>query len=97
VLWFLASSGLRLCLRLIGSFSSTYGSVGAVIAILIGDEVNSIIEQAAARAGDAEAKLPGEKAPGEREYEHRDESDRHHHAAGDRTFQVWIARIKQRF
>jgi len=74
--WFLASLGLRLYLRVYDSYSTTYGSLGALIvlliwfylfgaAILIGGEVNSIIEQAAARAGDPEAKLPGEKAPGE--------------------------------
>jgi membrane protein len=78
LLWFLTSLGLRLYLGIIDSYRSTYGSVGAVIAlmtwfylfgtvILIGGEVNSIIEQAAARAGDPEAKLPGEKAPGERQ------------------------------
>ena len=77
VLWFAASVGLRLYLTFVGSYSSTYGSVGAVIAlmlwlylfgsaILIGGELNSIIEQAAARAGDPEAKLPGETAPGQR-------------------------------
>ena len=76
VVWFLASLGLRLYLRVYDSYSTTYGSLGALIvlliwfylfgaAILIGGEVNSIIEQAAARAGDPEAKLPGEKAPGE--------------------------------
>ena len=53
-----------------------YGSLGAVIilmlwfymtgvTILIGGEVNAIIEQAAARAGDPEAKAAGEKLPDE--------------------------------
>ncbi len=52
------------------------GSLGAVIilllwfyltgaAILVGGEVNSEIEKAAAKAGEPEAKLPGEKSPGE--------------------------------
>jgi len=35
------------------------------VTILIGGEVNSIIEQAAARAGDPEAKAAGEKLPDE--------------------------------
>jgi membrane protein len=76
LLWFAASVGLRLYLRYFDRYSATYGSLGAVIilmlwlylfsaAILIGGEVNSIIEQAAARAGDPEAKLPGEREPGE--------------------------------
>jgi membrane protein len=78
MLWLLASFGLRLYLHFFNSFPATYGSLGAVMvlmlwlylfgtAILIGGEVNSIVEQSAARAGDPEAKLPGEKAPGETE------------------------------
>ena len=76
LVWVAASLGLRLYLRFFDAYSTTYGSLGALIvlmiwfylfgaAILIGGEVNSIIEQSAARAGDPEAKLPGEKAPGE--------------------------------
>jgi membrane protein len=76
LLWFLASLGLRLYLRFFDVYSKTYGSLGALIvlmvwfylfgiAILIGGEANSVIEQAAAMAGNPEAKLPGEKAPGE--------------------------------
>ena len=76
LVWFAASLGLRLYLRFFDVYSTAYGSLGALIvlmiwfylfgaAILIGGEVNSIIEQSAARAGDPEAKLPGEKAPGE--------------------------------
>jgi membrane protein len=78
LLWLLASFGLRLYLQLFNSFPAMYGSLGAVMvlmlwlylfgtAVLIGGEVNSIVEQSAARAGDPEAKLPGEKAPGEAE------------------------------
>jgi membrane protein len=77
LLWLLASLGLRLYLHFFDTYDSTYGSLGALIvlmiwfylfgaAILVGGKVNSIIEQAAARAGDPEAKLPGEKAPGEK-------------------------------
>ena len=73
VLWLLVSFGFRLYLHYFNSYSKTYGSLGAVIilmlwfyftgaAILIGGEVNSDIEAAAARAGVAEAKKEGEKS-----------------------------------
>jgi membrane protein len=75
-LWLLVSLGFRLYLRFFNSFNATYGSLGALIilmlwlyfsgaAILIGAEVNSEIEHAAARAGDFTLRLPGERAPGE--------------------------------
>jgi membrane protein len=75
VLWLLASAGLRLYLRLFDPYSAVYGSLGALMilmvwfylfgaAILIGGEVNSVLENAAAEEGDLNAKLPGEKAPG---------------------------------
>jgi membrane protein len=78
LLWLLASFGLRLYLELFSSFPAMYGSLGAVMvlmlwlylfgtAVLIGGEMNSIVEQSAACAGDPEAKLPGEKEPGEAE------------------------------
>jgi membrane protein len=73
-LWLLVSFGFRLYLHFFDSYSKTYGSLGAVIilmlwfyltgaAILIGGEVNSDIEAAAARAGAPKAKAKGEKAP----------------------------------
>jgi membrane protein len=73
-LWLLVSFGFRLYLHFFDSYSKTYGSLGAVIilmlwfyltgaAILIGGEVNSEIEAAAARAGAPKAKAKGEKAP----------------------------------
>ena len=73
-LWLAGSLGLRLYLGRFNSYSMLYGSLGAVVilmlwlylfgaAILIGGEVNSAIEHTAARAGDPEAKLPGEKSP----------------------------------
>ncbi|MEX2262897.1 MAG: YihY/virulence factor BrkB family protein [Bryobacteraceae bacterium] len=76
-LWLLASMGFRLYIAFFGEFNATYGSLGAVIilmlwfyltgmAILMGAEVNSVIEKAAAEHGDREARLPGEKYPGER-------------------------------
>ncbi len=75
-LWILMSIGFQFYLRFFNTYNATYGSLGAVIilmlwfyitgaAILIGAEVNSEIENAAAQAGDRNARLPGEKRPGE--------------------------------
>jgi membrane protein len=77
-LWLAGSLGFRLYLRYFNTYNAVYGSLGAVIilmlwfyltgaAILIGGEVNSEIERAAAAAGERDAKLPGEKSPGEKE------------------------------
>ena len=74
ILWLLVSFSFRLYLHYFNSYSKTYGSLGAVIilmlwfyltgaAILIGGEVNSDIEAAAAREGAPEAKKQGEKDP----------------------------------
>lgn len=73
-LWLLVSFSFRLYLHFFDSYSKTYGALGAVIvlmlwlyltgaAILIGGEVNSEIEHAAAKAGAPDAKKEGEKAP----------------------------------
>ena len=73
--WIAATALFRLYLAHFDSYSKTYGSLGAVIvlilwlylsgvAILVGGEVNSEIRQAAARAGVAEAEKNVE-APGE--------------------------------
>ena len=73
LLWAAASSGLRVYLHFFTSYSKTYGSLGAVIilllwfyvtglAFLIGGQINSTIEHAAAEHGHIEAKAPGEKA-----------------------------------
>ena len=73
VLWLLVSFAFRLYLHYFDSYSKTYGSLGAVIvlmlwfyftgaAILIGGEVNSDIEPAAAREGAPEAKKAGGKS-----------------------------------
>ncbi|MCP9495158.1 MAG: YihY/virulence factor BrkB family protein [Pyrinomonadaceae bacterium MAG19_C2-C3] len=75
-LWLLVSFGFNLYLSYFNSYSATYGTLGAVIilmlwfyftglAILIGGEVNSELENAAAESGDPTAKKSGEKAPGE--------------------------------
>jgi membrane protein len=77
-LWLLVSFGFKAYLSYFNSYSATYGSLGALIimmlwfyftgmAILIGGEINSEIENAAAKAGDPEAKEKGEKAPDENE------------------------------
>jgi membrane protein len=79
-LWLLVSFAFRLYLNYFDSYSATYGSLGALIimmlwfyltgaAILIGGEINSEIENAAAEAGAPDAKERGEKAPDEFERE----------------------------
>lgn len=73
-LWLAVSFGFRLYLSYFDSYSVTYGSLGAVIilllwfymtgaAILVGGKANAVIEHAAARRGEPEARLPGEKSP----------------------------------
>jgi membrane protein len=77
-LWILVSSIFRLYLRFFDTYSTTYGSLGAVmilllwlyltgVAILVGGEMNAVIEDAAARAGAPDAKERGETVPGENE------------------------------
>ena len=72
-MWILASGVLRIYLHFGNSYSKTYGSLGAVIilmlwfyvtglAFLIGGQINATIEHAAAEHGHPEAKLPGRKA-----------------------------------
>jgi len=73
LLWAGASAGLRGYLHFFNSYSRTYGSLGAVmililwfyitgLAFLIGGQINSTIEHAAAEHGHPEAKAPGQKA-----------------------------------
>lgn len=77
VLWVVVSIGFRIYLRYFDHYGATYGSLGAVIvlmlwfyftgaAILIGGEVNAEIESTAARHGAPDARLPGEKEPGDK-------------------------------
>ena len=77
VLWLLVSIAFRVYLQFFDSYSATYGSLGAVIilmlwlyftglAVLIGGEINSEIEHAAAKQGEPEAKEKGEKAPNQK-------------------------------
>lgn len=74
-LWAVVSFGLRVYLHFFNSYSKTYGSLGAVmilllwfyvtgVAILVGGEVNAEIENAAAKRGVPDAKEKGEKKPG---------------------------------
>jgi len=73
LLWTGASAALRGYLHFFNSYSKTYGSLGAVIilmlwfyvtglAFLVGGEINSTIEHAAAEHGHPEAKAEGRKA-----------------------------------
>ncbi len=72
-LWLVVSFGFRAYLYFFDTYSNTYGSLGAVIilmlwlyltgaAVLIGGEVNAVIEHAAAEAGDPDAKKEGERS-----------------------------------
>jgi len=71
-MWAIASVAMRLYLHFFDSYSKTYGSLGAVIILmlwfyltglsfLIGSQINATIEHAAAEHGHIEAKAPGEK------------------------------------
>jgi membrane protein len=73
-LWLAASFALKAYLHFFDRYSATYGSLGAVIILLLwfyvsgtsllfGAEINSVIEDAAAAAGEPDAKAKGEKAP----------------------------------
>ena len=77
-LWLLVSFAFKAYLSYFNSYSATYGSLGAVIilmlwfyftgaAILIGGEINSEIENEMAKQGAPDAKEKGEKSPGQKE------------------------------
>ncbi len=72
LLWIAASAGFRVYLHFSNTYSATYGSISAVIilmmwfyitalALIVGAEINAEIEHAAAERGRADAKLKGEK------------------------------------
>jgi membrane protein len=74
VLWIVASVVFKLYLSFSNTYSATYGSIGAVIilmlwfyvsglSLLIGGEINSEIEFAAAEHGDPQAKSRGQQNP----------------------------------
>src|SRR5438445_616013 len=76
LLWLAMSYGLRLYVSHFADYNATYGSIGGVIllmlwlylsgaALLLGAEINAVIEQAAAERGAADAKAEGEAVPGE--------------------------------
>lgn len=72
LMWATASVAMRIYLHFFDTYSKTYGSLGAVIVLmlwfyltglsfLIGSQINATIEHAAAEHGHVEAKAPGEK------------------------------------
>lgn len=72
LLWVAVSAALRVYLHFFDTYSATYGSLGAVIilmlwfyltalALLNGAETNAAVEHATAEHGRADAKLKGEK------------------------------------
>jgi membrane protein len=72
LVWLIASFGFRGYLHFFNTYSRTYGSLGAVmillvwfyvtgLAFLIGGEINAQIEHAAAERGHPEAKAEGQK------------------------------------
>ena len=74
VLWLAMSAGLRWYVAHFANYNATYGSIGGVIllmlwlylsgiALLLGAEVNSEIEHAAAARGAPDAKAAGESVP----------------------------------
>jgi membrane protein len=78
LLWLLISFAFKAYLSYFNSYSATYGSLGAVIilmlwfyftgiAILVGGEINSEIENEMARQGAPDAKEKGEKSPEQKE------------------------------
>jgi membrane protein len=78
VLWLLISFAFKAYLSYFNSYSATYGSLGAVIilmlwfyftgiAILVGGEMNSEIENEVAKQGAPDAKEKGEKSPNQKE------------------------------
>lgn len=73
LVWAVASGVLRVYLHFFNNYSKTYGSLGAVmilmlwfyltgLAFLVGGQINSTIEHAAAEHGHPEAKPAGQKA-----------------------------------
>jgi membrane protein len=75
-LWLLVSIAFRLYVQFFGSYSATYGSLGAVIilmlwlyftgaAVLIGGEINAEIEHAVAAPGEPVAKNKSDQTPQE--------------------------------
>jgi membrane protein len=75
--WIATAIAFRAYLERFNTYNRIYGQLGSVAilllwlyisgaAILIGGEVNAVIEHAAAERGDPRARAPGERKPGER-------------------------------
>ena len=75
LLWFALSMGLRIYLHYFPSYGAVYGTLGALLilllwlylssaALLIGGELNSAIENEAAHLGAPHARRSGERVPG---------------------------------
>ena len=73
LVWLVASAGLRVYLKFFNTYSAIYGSLGALmilmvwfylfgVAILVGGEVNSVLETAAAQCSGPHAALSAGKA-----------------------------------
>jgi membrane protein len=78
LLWLIISFAFKAYLSYFNSYSATYGSLGAVIilmlwfyftgiAILVGGEINSEVENEVAKQGAPDAKEKGEKSPIQKE------------------------------
>ncbi|HJT90183.1 MAG TPA: YihY/virulence factor BrkB family protein [Bryobacteraceae bacterium] len=81
-LWILSAVLFRIYLQHFNSYDRLYGPLSSVAilllwlyfsgaAILIGGEVNAVIEHAAAEKGSLKARAPGERRPGEKRRSHR--------------------------
>ena len=84
-LWLAVSFALKIYLHFFDRYSATYGSLGAVIVLLLwfyvsgasllfGAEINSVIEDAAAAEGEPDAKSKGEKAPDVPDHKAKDDT-----------------------
>jgi membrane protein len=94
VAWVAMSLGLRFYVSNFGNYNATYGSIGGVIllmlwlyltgvVVLVGAEINSEIEAAAARRGAPTAKARGERAPGDASTASTDDARAEAARAGD--------------
>jgi len=82
VVWIIASLGFAFYVKTFANYNAMYGSIGAIIVLLLyfyisaavlllGAEMNAVIEHMS-----SEGKDPGEKVPGENDHEHK------HHVSG---------------
>jgi membrane protein len=78
IVWALATMGFAFYVANFGSYNATYGALGAVIVfltwlyltsyiILMGAEMNAVLEQEVAAAPQAGQKEPGQKEPGQKQ------------------------------